>query len=117
MTWVNEIFRKNTHFGQLFHIYNIGGGRYRGYSGTFHPSFTLLLKGLPIIADIEKDHVASINNGLIPETVDQTNSPWNLARIWQNPTARSSTYRYFSNAGQGCDVYVLDTGINTGMPP
>lgn len=46
----------------------------------------------------------------------QTGAPWGLARISQRPKLTSSTfdkYKFDSRAGEGVDIYVLDTGINT----
>lgn len=51
-------------------------------------------------------------------TITQTNAPWGLARISSNSRLTSTdtsaltyTYIYDSVAGQGVDVYVVDTGI------
>lgn len=46
----------------------------------------------------------------------QTDAPWGLARISQRPKLTSSTvdkYKFDGRAGEGVDIYVLDTGINT----
>ncbi|MCX4632604.1 S8 family peptidase [Streptomyces sp. NBC_01443] len=46
----------------------------------------------------------------------QTGAPWGLARISQRPQLTSSTvdkYKFDGRAGEGVDIYVLDTGIDT----
>ncbi|KXN67949.1 hypothetical protein CONCODRAFT_29668, partial [Conidiobolus coronatus NRRL 28638] len=44
----------------------------------------------------------------------QENAPWGLARVSQRDklSGDSYTYNYKANAGEGVNVYVIDTGIN-----
>ncbi len=46
----------------------------------------------------------------------QPDAPWSLARVWQRTPVGPGpwTYRYADNAGAGVNVFVLDTGIETG---
>ncbi|GAA5995127.1 hypothetical protein JCM11641_005432, partial [Rhodosporidiobolus odoratus] len=42
----------------------------------------------------------------------QANAPWNIARLSSNKTiSKPSTYSFNSTAGQGVDIYILDTGV------
>jgi len=43
----------------------------------------------------------------------QTNATWGIDRTDQRSRPLDSTYRYFENAGEGVDVYIIDTGILT----
>jgi len=50
------------------------------------------------------------------ESSVQKSAPWGLARISHREELGFSTfnkYLYASEAGQGVDVYIIDTGINT----
>jgi cerevisin len=66
-----------------------------------------LLRSLPYIANIEIDQVVNAFDS-------QSDAPWGLARISQRDKLSGSpyTYNYKENAGQGVNVYVIDTGIN-----
>lgn len=63
---------------------------------------------------IEKDQIMKI-------TATQTNAPWGLQRIssgaalpaGSRANALTFSYTFNETAGQGVDVYVIDTGINT----
>ncbi|KAI8868165.1 cuticle-degrading serine protease [Ramicandelaber brevisporus] len=89
---------------QVHHSYS---SVFQGYAGTFHPDMLDKLRAMADVAYIEPDQMARA--GAL-----QTDAPWNLERI--NSRARPSspyTFNYDPNAGQGVDVYVLDTGIYT----
>ena len=54
------------------------------------------------------------------DVLQQANAPWGLARLAQdgpladkNPAQLNFQYTFDSTAGQGVDVYVVDTGIRT----
>lgn len=64
------------------------------------------LKSHDSIEAVELDAIASIAEV-------QNNAPWNLARISRRQRSDDKTYEYPDNAGDGVDVYVVDTGIHT----
>ncbi|KAH8826416.1 serine protease [Flagelloscypha sp. PMI_526] len=62
----------------------------------------------PEVESVEEDGVMQIHG-----TVDQLNAPWNLARLSSaGPVSGNGTYRYDERAGEGSDVYVVDTGVS-----
>lgn len=66
---------------------------------------------------IEADQVMSINWEQDPRavsplaTVTQNGATWGISRIWQKTPDLPTTYVYDSVAGQGVDVFVIDTGV------
>ncbi|EJW05035.1 hypothetical protein EDEG_00870 [Edhazardia aedis USNM 41457] len=46
----------------------------------------------------------------------QTNSPWGISRISQVKNKNNHTFYYPESAGEGVDVYVIDTGIEIDHP-
>jgi len=84
-----------------------------------HLSKELLQQQLehPNVKYIEADQVMSINyqqEARAPAaTATQTGATWGLARIWHTDLPVGSTYVYNTGAGNGVDVYVIDTGILT----
>ncbi|KAK0226602.1 peptidase S8/S53 domain-containing protein [Armillaria fumosa] len=101
-------------FDGLRHVYDT---HMMGYSGHFSPSTIEELRKAPEVDFIEKDQIVKT---LEIETVDALNvqkgAPWGLARISHRPKLTFGTftkYEYDSNGGEGVDVYVIDTGINT----
>jgi cerevisin len=88
---------------QLRHQYEMP--EFQGYSLSIANEQALEeLRSHHEIEYIETNMMASIE-----ET--QVRAPWNLARISQR-SFQSSNYVYDNRAGQGVDVYVLDTGVN-----
>jgi len=81
-----------------------------GYSGHFPDSVIEQLRTLPEVDYIERDQIVKTQR---VET--QRSSPWGLARISHRPKLTFGTftkYLYDDVAGEGVDVYVVDTGIN-----
>jgi subtilisin family serine protease len=84
-----------------------------------HLSKELLQQQLehPNVKYIEADQVMSINyqqEARAPAaTATQTGATWGLARIWHTDLPVGTTYVYNTGAGNGVDVYVIDTGILT----
>lgn len=53
-------------------------------------------------------------NGVVYAHETQTNVPsWGLARIGQRYFRTRSNYNYPDSAGEGVNVYIIDTGVNT----
>ncbi|KAL7413532.1 peptidase S8/S53 domain-containing protein [Mrakia frigida] len=79
-----------------------------GYAGTFSPELVDLIRQDPMVDFVERDSIVKTQ-----ET--EIGAPWGLARVSHRETLRLSTftkYEYDSVAGEGVDVYVVDTGIN-----
>jgi len=93
-------------FSGLRHIYD---GHINGYSGVFTDNVVEQLRKSPEVEYVEKDQLV--------RTMDvQRGAPWGLARISHRPRLTFSTftkYEYDHDGGEGVDVYVVDTGINT----
>ncbi|KAI8086654.1 peptidase S8/S53 domain-containing protein [Halteromyces radiatus] len=51
-------------------------------------------------------------NSTKPHVLQQTNAPWNLARISERKLDTKAPYLYPDTAGTGVRVYVIDDGIN-----
>ncbi|KAK0212223.1 peptidase S8/S53 domain-containing protein [Desarmillaria ectypa] len=101
-------------FSGLRQVYD---GHMKGYSGHFSPNVIDELRKAPEVDFIEKDQVVKT---LEIETVDtssvQRGAPWGLARISHRARLTFSTftkYEFDADGGDGVDVYVIDTGINT----
>ncbi|KAJ3488940.1 hypothetical protein NLI96_g2489 [Meripilus lineatus] len=87
-----------------------------GFAGTFSAKTLELLRASPDVESIAEDGIYSINT-----IVTQTNAPWGLARLSQNARLSSQTpntlnfnYTYDDSAGQGVDIYIIDTGVFIG---
>ncbi|TEB20079.1 serine protease [Coprinellus micaceus] len=86
------------------------GDALNGFSGNFDAATLAALAKNPGVAGIVED-------GIVKTTATALNEPWGLSRI--NSKARlgcldkalTYTYKYDDRAGQGVDIYVIDTGI------
>jgi len=72
----------------------------------------------PNVLYIEADQVMSINDGDFEvrspaATATQTGATWGIARVSKRSSVSPYTYIYNTGAGNGADVYVIDTGILT----
>ncbi|KAJ3814733.1 serine-type endopeptidase [Lentinula aff. lateritia] len=99
----------------LRHVYEFG------YSGYFHDDVVEQLRALPEVEYIERDQVVRISDEILvnPETTRQKTAPWGLARVSHRKklTLGSFTkYDYVTYAGEGVDVYIIDTGIYVDHP-
>jgi len=113
----------------LRHIYD---GGFKGYAGEFTENVLHQIRRMPEVDFVEKDQIVrtmEFNDTIIV----QRGSPWvclflsfrrvlthfrsqGLARISHRSKLTFSTftkYEYDDVAGEGVDVYVIDTGINT----
>ncbi|TVY75839.1 Subtilisin-like proteinase Spm1 [Lachnellula suecica] len=101
-------------FEGLKHTYNIAGD-FLGYSGHFDDSIIEKVRRHPDVEYVEKDSVVkALGSGSEGETEKQ--APWGLARISHRDSLGFSDfnkYLYAADAGEGVDVYVIDTGTNT----
>ncbi|KAM5536221.1 hypothetical protein V8D89_010120 [Ganoderma adspersum] len=84
-----------------------------GFAGTFNSDALNALRASPDVESIAEDGVVTI-------VATQTNATWGLQRISQvaNLTDQNTgdltfTYTYDDSAGEGVDIYVVDTGIFT----
>ncbi|EEH05499.1 serine proteinase [Histoplasma capsulatum G186AR] len=106
----NQFPFKNDVFSGLKHTFDIAGSLL-GYSGSFDEEVIDQVRMHPDVDFIEKDsevHTTALET--------QNNSPWGLARICHRDTLDFSTfntYLYSDLAGEGVDIYIIDTGINT----
>lgn len=86
---------------------------FKGYSGTFIGAALDAILASPDVEYVEKNAIFSISDS-------QNSAPWNLQAIsTQNTvgstdvTAMSFTYSYTQPAGDGVDIYIVDTGVYT----
>lgn len=100
---------KNEVFDGLKHTYDIAGG-FLGYSGNFDEDVIEQVRRHPDVDYIEKDSEVHTMGHEI-----EKNAPWGLARISHRDSLSFGTfnkYLYAEDAGEGVDVYVIDTGTN-----
>ncbi|KAL1744814.1 peptidase S8/S53 domain-containing protein [Schizophyllum fasciatum] len=99
-------------------VQQVYDGHVKGYSGRFTDRLVQQLRTMPEVDYIEQDqlvHTMDIDVGELTEFDLQKNATWGLARISHRDRLRLSTftkYEYDQTAGEGVDVYVIDTGIN-----
>jgi cerevisin len=86
-----------------------------GVAGTFDKDGVNALRANKDVEYIIEDTVMFTS-----DVLQQANAPWGLARLAQdgpladkNPAQLNFPYTFDSTAGQGVDVYVVDTGIRT----
>ncbi|RDW62340.1 serine protease [Coleophoma cylindrospora] len=100
-------------FEGLKHTYNIGSD-FLGYSGHFDDEVIEQVRRHPDVEYIEKDSIVH-TMGDDTEGELEKNAPWGLARISHRDTlgfGDFNKYLYATDAGEGVDVYVIDTGTN-----
>lgn len=88
--------------GQVLNVYQ---NALRGFAVRMSPSQAALLAKLPLVKLVEQDQILSLN-------ATQTGATWGIDRIDQRALPVSGTYTYPDQAGQGVNVYVIDTGLN-----
>jgi cerevisin len=91
-------------------------GPVKGYSGHFTPETVDLIRQMPEVDYIEVDQIVrTMEFNSTGAMSTQNGAPWGLARISHRKKLSLGTftkYVYDSRAGEGVDVYVIDTGIN-----
>ncbi|KAI9511441.1 subtilisin-like serine protease [Russula earlei] len=88
------------------HVYD---SHIKGYAGKFTEQVVQRIREMPEVEYVERDQIVKIQD-------IQKSAPWGLARISHRPKLSFGTftkYEYDSIGGEGVDVYVIDTGINT----
>ncbi|KAF4626830.1 hypothetical protein G7Y89_g11324 [Cudoniella acicularis] len=101
-------------FEGLKHTYNIAGD-FLGYSGHFDDSVIEKVRRHPDVEYVEKDSIVHALGGEDTGELEK-NAPWGLARISHRGSLGFSNfnkYLYAADAGEGVDVYVIDTGTYT----
>ncbi|KAG6006639.1 Cuticle-degrading protease [Claviceps pusilla] len=93
--------------GKVDYVYK---NAFNGFAGRLTTTELKKLRDSPDVEYIEKDALMHIN-----AFVDQSASPWGLARI--SHRARGNiNYRYDNSAGAGTCAYIIDTGIEASHP-
>ncbi|KAF4577549.1 subtilisin-like serine protease [Pleurotus pulmonarius] len=88
-----------------------------GFAGKFSDKALRFLRASPFVESISEDGIMNIFQD--SDVVTQTDAPWGLARISSPTTVEGPvagldfTYTYAPPAGEGVDVYVVDTGVFT----
>ncbi|RKF79665.1 Alkaline protease 2 [Golovinomyces cichoracearum] len=93
----------------IVHTYDIAG-IFFGYSGNFDKKTINDINSHPDVNFVETDSIVTTMG------FTERGAPWGLARISHRETlnfANFNKYLYADRTGEGVDVYVLDTGINT----
>ncbi|KAJ3536615.1 hypothetical protein NMY22_g5953 [Coprinellus aureogranulatus] len=81
-----------------------------GFAGRFDSATLAALKAAPGVTSIVED-------GIVHALVSTTGEPWGLARISSErrlggpENALTYTYTYDDKAGNGVDIYIVDTGV------
>lgn len=88
-----------------------------GYMAHMRDSTADAIRGLPGVRVVEKDAPVGISAFRVSDeqVATQRNAPWGIVRVAGN-TYPDSRYRYLLNSGQGVDIFVLDTGVETEHP-
>ncbi|KAG9040359.1 subtilisin-like serine protease [Tulasnella sp. UAMH 9824] len=95
-------------------VHNYDSEFFNAFSAIVDPSALNTVASDPNIEYISED-------GILRTTATQSTAPWGLQRISHkgalpansNPKSLTYTYDYSPSAGQGVNVYIVDTGINT----
>ncbi|KAJ3040248.1 serine protease [Rhizophlyctis rosea] len=88
---------------------------FKGYAAKLPKEAIDELKDQPIVDFIEEDRIVSILDE--SHNPEQKNPPsWGLQRISTRDLPLSKTYTYPASAGEGVNVYVIDTGIHIAHP-
>lgn len=101
-------------FDGLKHTYNIAESLL-GYSGHFDDETIEQIRRHPDVEYVERDSVVHTMGDDEDHELEK-NAPWGLARISHRKALSFGTlnkYLYSKDAGEGVDVYVIDTGTNT----
>ncbi|KAJ3800277.1 peptidase S8/S53 domain-containing protein [Lentinula aff. detonsa] len=92
-----------------------------GYTGHFHDNVIDQIRASPEVEYVERDQVVRISDEVLanPEVTRQKAAPWGLARVSHRKKLTLSTftkYDYAAYAGEGVDVYIIDTGVYVNHP-
>jgi cerevisin len=92
------------------HSFDIPGAL-KGYSGSFDEATLDLIRSHPDVDYVEKDSMVYASD----DHETEKGAPWGLARISHRKKLSFGTfnrYLYSNDAGDGVNVYVIDTGTN-----
>ncbi|EGO00785.1 hypothetical protein SERLA73DRAFT_178725 [Serpula lacrymans var. lacrymans S7.3] len=106
MAHESDSFLGDVEASGVHHVYD---GNLKGYAGEFTEGVLEQIRQMPEVEYVERDQI-------VRTTGTQIGAPWGLARISHRPRLSFSTfskYLYDVEGGEGVDVYVIDTGINT----
>jgi cerevisin len=100
----------------LRHIYKTGG-----YAGYFHDDVIDQVRSLPEVDYVERDQVVRTSDEVLADDSIsvQKRAPWGLARISHRKKLGLSSFNKYNSdlsAGDGVDVYIIDTGIDWTHP-
>jgi subtilisin family serine protease len=88
-----------------------------GFAAHFNEDTLKAQLAHPFVKYIEADQVASISTQEVPQAplaaITQSGATWGISRVWQKNVTSPvpGNYVYPENAGDGVDVFVIDTGI------
>lgn len=88
--------------GEIEHLYQ---NAMTGAAVAVDPAQAAMLAAMPGVEAVEPDRIVAINGGV------QANATWGLDRVDQRYLPLNESYQYPSSAGEGVNVYVIDTGI------
>lgn len=88
--------------GQVLHTYQ---SALHGFAVRLAPVQAAALAKLPGVKLVEQDQ-------LLQAVATQSGATWGIDRIDQRNLPLSGTYTYPDQAGQGVNVYIIDTGLN-----
>lgn len=98
--------RNDTNINGIHQSFTLG--KMCGYHGTFDEATLAEIRQSGDVDYIEEDKVV-----VAYEMIMQDNPPsWGLPRISERRGEERNTYTFDSSAGEGINVYVLDTGIS-----
>eukprot|EP00188_Purpureofilum_apyrenoidigerum_P002150 Plantae.Rhodophyta-Purpureofilum_apyrenoidigerum.ctg22997.p1 GENE.Plantae.Rhodophyta-Purpureofilum_apyrenoidigerum.ctg22997~~Plantae.Rhodophyta-Purpureofilum_apyrenoidigerum.ctg22997.p1 ORF type:complete len:526 (-),score=50.64 Plantae.Rhodophyta-Purpureofilum_apyrenoidigerum.ctg22997:176-1699(-) len=97
--------------------FNIEGSQREVIYGAFNETEVVHLRNDPevdfVVCNEKVRSFASVNESACS---GNDNSPYHLERLSSEDPIYSGLYKYNANAGDGVDIYVLDTGINIDHP-
>jgi len=65
-----------------------------------------------IVNYVEQDHWMYASQSLSTQNLGTLEAGlWGLNRVWQRTRSNTNQYQYFTTAGTGVDVYIVDTGL------
>ena len=108
VTDVSSMARQLTavHGGELRHTYRHA---LKGFSATFSTPAVEALRRNPAVAYVEADQIATLSQ------TNQQAATWGIDRVDQRLLPLNQTYTHV-RGGEGINVYVIDSGIETTHP-
>ncbi|KAJ3416218.1 subtilisin-like serine protease [Chytridiales sp. JEL 0842] len=87
---------------------------FRGYAARISESIAESLRQLPEVAFVEQDTIVSIDQ--VDNPIQQAEEPWGLRRLSKPDLPLPEAYTFNEAAGEGVDVYVIDSGALVSHP-